>query len=50
LVEMSRVMITDWRTIVIALVSFIVLFYFKKVNSAFIVLGGALVGFVLTQL
>ncbi|MCE3282677.1 MAG: chromate transport protein [Chitinophagaceae bacterium] len=50
LVEMSRVMITDWRTIVIALVSFIVLFYFKKVNSAFIVLGGALLGFVLTQL
>jgi chromate transporter len=49
LVEMSRIMIADWRTIVIALLSFLVMFYFKKVNSAIVVIGGALLGFILKQ-
>lgn len=46
---MGQETITDWRTIVIALVSGIIVFKFKKINSAFIVLGGALLGFLLFQ-
>lgn len=41
--------IVDWRTVTIALVSAVVVFRFRKVNSAFIVLGGALLGFLLFQ-
>lgn len=48
IVEMSRETLLDWRTILIALISFVVTFYFKKLNTAFIVLGGALLGFALT--
>ena len=41
--------ITDWRTIVIALISAFIVFKFKKINSALIVLGGALLGYLLYQ-
>jgi chromate transporter len=44
---MGKETITDWRTITIALISSIIVFKFKKINSAFIVLGGALLGFLL---
>ena len=37
--------ITDWRTILIAMISAIVVFKFKKINSAFVVIGGALLGY-----
>ncbi|WP_411766158.1 chromate efflux transporter [Winogradskyella sp. A3E31] len=47
-VEMAKDTLTDWRTIVIALISLIVVFAFKKLNSAFIVLGGAIAGYILT--
>ncbi len=46
--EMGREAIVDWRTILIAILSLIVVFRFKKINSAFTVLGGALLGFVLS--
>lgn len=46
---MGKETITDWRTIIIALVSAFVVFKFKKVNSAFIVFGGTLLGFLLHQ-
>lgn len=46
--EMSRETLLDWRTIVIAVISLIVTFYFKKLNTAFIVLGGALLGYLLS--
>lgn len=45
--EMGEQTITDWRTIFIAVLSIIVVFTFKKLNSAFIVLGGALLGYLL---
>ncbi len=45
---MAKDAITDWRTIVIAAISLLIVFVFKKVNSAFIVLGGALLGYVLS--
>ena len=47
--EMASSSITDWRTVVIAFISIVVTFGFRKVNSAFIVLGGALLGFMLSH-
>mgnify|MGYP000011390879 FL=1 len=47
-VNMAKDTLTDWRTIVIALASLVVVFVFKKLNSAFIVLGGAMIGYFLT--
>jgi chromate transporter len=49
-IEMGRETFLDWRTIVIAVISFVVTFYFKAVNTAFIVVGGALLGYVLSLL
>jgi chromate transporter len=46
--EMGKDSILDWRTFLIALLSLILLFKFKKINSAFIVLGGSLLGYGLT--
>jgi len=47
-VNMGKETLTDWRTILIALASLITVFVFKKVNSAFIVLGGAIAGYLLS--
>lgn len=47
-IEMAKDTLTDWRTILIAAISLIVVFVFKKMNSAFIVLGGTVVGYLLT--
>ncbi len=47
-VEMGRDSIQDWRTVLIAGLGFLVTFYFKKVNSAFVVLGGAALGYLLS--
>ncbi|CAM4143114.1 chromate efflux transporter [Gillisia hiemivivida] len=47
-VEMAKDTITDWRTTGIAVASLIVVFVLKKLNSAFIVLGGAIIGYLLT--
>lgn len=46
-VEMAGDAITDWRTIAIAVASLLAVFVFKKLNSAFIVIGGALLGYLL---
>lgn len=48
LIEMSIEALVDWKTIIIAITSIVFVFIFKKVNSAFIVLGGAGLGFLLT--
>lgn len=45
--EMSKSSITDWKTSLIAVCSFAVSWKFKKLNSAFIILGGALFGYIL---
>lgn len=47
-VEMGKESITDWRAILIMAISLIVVFGYKKLNSAFIVFGGAILGFLLT--
>ncbi|MGZ3755200.1 MAG: chromate efflux transporter [Mucilaginibacter sp.] len=45
--QMGRDTITDWRTILIAVCGAVVLFRFKTINSAFIVLGGSVAGYLL---
>lgn len=47
-IEMGKDTLTDWRTILISVLSIIVVFLFEKINSVFIVIGGALIGYVLT--
>lgn len=39
--------ITDWKTTLIACISIAVVFGLKKINSAFVVIGGALLGYLL---
>lgn len=46
--EMAKDTLTDWRTMVIAIASLMVVVVFKKLNSAYIVLGGAISGYLLT--
>lgn len=46
-VSMSKDTLTDWRTIAIGIVSLSVVFGWKKLNSAFIVIGGAALGYLL---
>lgn len=47
MVEIGKLTLLDWRTVVIAIFSFIITFYFKKLNTAIIILGGAIFGYVL---
>ncbi|WES98993.1 chromate efflux transporter [Chryseobacterium arthrosphaerae] len=47
---MGKESVVDWRTILIAIISGIIVFKFRKINTAFIVAGGALLGFVLFQI
>ncbi|RDC57827.1 chromate transporter [Pedobacter chinensis] len=46
-IEMGQTSITDWRTTVIAIASFAVTSWFKKINSAFIIAGGSILGYLL---
>jgi len=47
-VEMGKASIVDWRTILIAIIGFIVTLKFKHLNSAFVIIGGAGLGYVLS--
>jgi chromate transporter len=44
-ITFGRETLTDWRTVVIALISLAVTFGVRQVNSVFIVIGGALLGY-----
>ncbi|MEP7317948.1 MAG: chromate efflux transporter [Panacibacter sp.] len=46
--EMGRDSLSDWRSIFIALISITVTFGYKNINSALVVLGGSLFGYLLT--
>jgi chromate transporter len=48
LVEMGKATFHDWRSMVIALAGLIVVFVFKKLNSAYLVIGSAFVGYLLS--
>jgi len=45
---MGKEVITDWKSVLIALCAIMFTFGYRKINSAFIVLGGALLGYALT--
>ncbi len=45
--EMGIETITDWRNVLIALLSMAMVFRFQKMNSAFVVVGGAVLGYLL---
>ena len=47
-VDIGKDTLTDWRTILIAITSLFMVFILKKMNSAFIVISGALLGYLLT--
>jgi chromate transporter len=47
-VDMGMTAITDWRTICIGLTSLVIAFWFKNINSSFIVIGGSVLGYLLT--
>lgn len=47
-IAMGRETVTDWRTVGIAVVAIGMAFGFPKVNSALVVVGGSLVGYLLT--
>lgn len=44
-IDMAKDSIMDWRTIAIAVLSFLLLLKYKNLNSAWIVLGGAVLGY-----
>jgi len=46
--KMGKDSINDWRTILIAVASIALAFGYKKINSAWLVLGGSLTGYLLT--
>ncbi len=46
-INMGKDTLVDWKTILIAIISIFTLFYFKKLNSAYVVLGGSLFGYLL---
>ncbi|MFA6277612.1 MAG: chromate efflux transporter [Pedobacter sp.] len=45
--DMGKDTITDWRTVLIAILSIAIAFGYKKINSAFVILGGSLIGYLL---
>ena len=47
-IEMAKETITDWRTVLIAILSIAIAFGFRKINSAFVVMGGSIMGYLLT--
>ncbi|MGN6637539.1 MAG: chromate efflux transporter [Mucilaginibacter sp.] len=46
-IDMGKSAITDWKTMLIAVLGFVTTFCFKKLNTAFVVLGGATLGYLL---
>ena len=46
-ISFARETVTGWRTILIAVISAILTFGFRKVNTVFVIIGSALLGFLL---
>ncbi|MCM4157321.1 chromate efflux transporter [Gramella sp. AN32] len=47
-IKLGEAVLTDWRAWLIAILSIVITFTFKKVNVVYIVLGGALLGYLLS--
>ena len=48
IIEIGKVTLLDWKSVVIAMLGFGTAFYFRNLNTAFIILGGSIVGYLLT--
>lgn len=48
--EMAKDSISDWKTVFIAIICFMIMIFYRKINSAWIVLLGALSGYTLQYL
>ena len=48
--KMAQSIVVDWKTGLICAVSFFVYFYFKGINTLWIIFGGALLGFILSYI
>lgn len=48
IVEIGREVLVDWRSILISIGGFVIFFFFRNINTAFIILGGSLLGYLLT--
>ena len=46
--QLGKETILDWRTVVIAILSLLLVFGFRKVNSALVVIGGSGIGYILS--
>jgi len=44
-VKMAESILLDWKTMIICAISFFVYFYFKKINTLWIIFGGAILGY-----
>ncbi|HXB94120.1 MAG TPA: chromate transporter, partial [Puia sp.] len=49
-IDFGRDTITDWRTVAIAIAGFAVTFGWRRLNSAWVILGGALLGWLLRMI
>ena len=47
-IKMGQSILIDWRTTVICALSFFVYFYFKGINTLYIILGGGILGYLLS--
>jgi len=47
-IDLGQETILDWRSLIIAVTSFLIAIFFKNINTAFIILGGAILGYLLT--
>jgi chromate transporter len=48
ILEIGREVLIDWRSILVAIAGFVFSYFFRNVNTAFIILGGSLLGYALT--
>jgi len=48
-IQLARASLINWQTWLIALMGVAVTFVFKKVNTIWIVVGSAIVGYILTK-
>ncbi|WP_298148794.1 chromate efflux transporter [Flavobacterium sp.] len=46
-IDLTSTAITNWKTVLIAVISFIICLRYKNVNSVFVLLGGAVLGYLL---
>lgn len=47
-IKLGMAVLFDWKALVIAVLSVFVSFRYKKVSSAWVIIGGAVLGFLLT--